>query len=242
MDVNLNAKNIKEDLVSILSMKVDDNYKRGVENYFKEGIKLLGVRSNDVKEISSEYQRVIKHFSKDEILQLCIYLAKSDIAELDSIAMNWAYRQRRKYEEKDFILFEKWAKNYIHNWGTCDNFCTHILGSFLTIYPKYADTVIDWSSHEYWPVRRVSAVALIYPVRRGLFLKQAFDVSERLMNDEHYLVQKGYGWLLKDSSKLFYDEVYKFIIKYKDVMPRTALRYALERYPDKMRKTAMKRG
>ena len=237
----MNSKKIKEDLLILLRCKIDENYKRGVENYFKEGIKLIGVRSNHVKALSSEYYPKIRNFNKDEILQLCIYLAKSNISELDSIALNWAYRQRRKYEEKDFILFEKWVKNHIHNWGTCDNFCTHILGSFLTAYPEYVNKVIDWSSHEYWPVRRVSAVAFIYPVRRGLFLKEAFNVSERLMDDEHYLVQKGYGWLLKDSSKLFYDEVFEFIMKYKDVMPRTALRYALERYPDKMRNKAMKR-
>ena len=55
------------------------------------------------------------------------------------------------------------------------------------------------------------------------------------------MVQKGYGWMLKEASKDFQKEVFDFVIKHKKEMPRTALRYAIERMPEKLRREAMEK-
>lgn len=232
---------IKKELRALLEKHSDGIYKRGAENYFKEKINLIGVRSSDVRRISREYFKNVKHLPKEKILKICTCLLSDDISEYSTIALDWAYRLRKDYEEEDFTLFRMWAENYIHNWGTCDNFSTHVLGEFLCRYGGFVRDVISLSSNDYWPVRRVSAVGLILPVRRGKNLKESFEVSRMLMNDEHYLVQKGYGWLLKEASIEFKDDVYRFIMKNRGLMTRTALRYALERYPENLRKRAMKK-
>jgi 3-methyladenine DNA glycosylase AlkD len=89
--------------------------------------------------------------------------------------------------------------------------------------------------------RRASTVVLIYSLRRGKYLKSAFDAAKILLRDDEDLVQKGYGWTLKEASKFHQKEVFDFIIKNKKLMSRTALRYAIEKLPEKMKVKARKK-
>ena len=78
-------------------------------------------------------------------------------------------------------------------------------------------------------------------LRKKQALSDAFEVADTLMMDEEDLVQKGYGWMLKEATHEFPDEVYRYVLKHRAVMPRTALRYAIEKLPPAMRKEAMKK-
>lgn len=88
-------------------------------------------------------------------------------------------------------------------------------------------------------MRRASAVTLVMPVRRGSFLNDVFEIADLLLLDDDDLVRKGYGWMLKEASRLHQQEVYDYVVKHKAVMPRVALRYAIELMPQDMRKAAM---
>ncbi|HKK22035.1 MAG TPA: DNA alkylation repair protein, partial [candidate division Zixibacteria bacterium] len=59
--------------------------------------------------------------------------------------------------------------------------------------------------------------------------------------DDDYLVQKGYGWMLKEASQRFPRDIFRFVLERKDRMPRIALRYAIEKLPASQRSQAMKR-
>jgi 3-methyladenine DNA glycosylase AlkD len=84
-------------------------------------------------------------------------------------------------------------------------------------------------------------VTLILPARKGMFLEDVLEISDILLRDKDDLVQKGYGWMLKEASKSHQEEVFEYIMAKKDEMPRTALRYAIEKMPVEMRKNAMMR-
>jgi 3-methyladenine DNA glycosylase AlkD len=84
-------------------------------------------------------------------------------------------------------------------------------------------------------------VSLIIPAKKGLFLNEIFTISDRLLTDKDDMVQKGYGWMLKEASKLHQDEVYRYVLKHRPDMPRTALRYAIEKMPPELKSEAMKR-
>jgi len=77
--------------------------------------------------------------------------------------------------------------------------------------------------------------------KKGLFLREAFEISDLLLNDLDDMVQKGYGWLLKEESRKHQAEVYDYVIKNRAVMPRTALRYAIELMPKELKAKAMRR-
>jgi 3-methyladenine DNA glycosylase AlkD len=82
-------------------------------------------------------------------------------------------------------------------------------------------------------------VTLIIPARKGEFLQDIFEIANSLLLDKDDLVQKGYGWLLKEASRMHQQEVFEFVLKNKKVMPRTALRYAIEKMPRDLRLRAM---
>jgi 3-methyladenine DNA glycosylase AlkD len=90
-------------------------------------------------------------------------------------------------------------------------------------------------------MRRASAVSLIIPARNGLFLNDIFEIADTLLYDKEDLVQKGYGWMLKAASQAYQKEVFDFVIERKATMPRTALRYAIEKMPQELRKKAMEK-
>lgn len=82
-------------------------------------------------------------------------------------------------------------------------------------------------------------MSLINPVRQGKLLKDVFDIADRLLEDADDMVQKGYGWLLKEASRCHQAEVLRYVIQNKKRMPRTALRYAIELMPKDLRQKAM---
>jgi 3-methyladenine DNA glycosylase AlkD len=81
---------------------------------------------------------------------------------------------------------------------------------------------------------------LIYSLRKGEHLEFAFRISDALLQDEDYLVQNGYGWMLKDASILFPKEVFKYVMSKRGLMHRRAMRYAIERFDARHRSQVMK--
>ncbi len=74
-----------------------------------------------------------------------------------------------------------------------------------------------------------------------MFLEDVFEIADILLSDKDDLVQKGYGWMLKEASRQHQREVFNYIMRKKTVMPRTALRYAIEKMPEDLRRRAMKK-
>jgi 3-methyladenine DNA glycosylase AlkD len=119
--------------------------------------------------------------------------------------------------------------------------CVGTLGEFLFQFPEFVAKTERWATSKDQWLRRGAAVVLIYSVRRGQLLSSVFRVADTLLLDKDDLVQKGYGWMLKEASKSFPREVFNYVMKHKKVMPRTALRYAIEKLPDDLRKKAIKK-
>jgi len=90
-------------------------------------------------------------------------------------------------------------------------------------------------------MRRAAAVSLIIPARQGDFLPEIFELADILLMDEDDMVRKGYGWMLKAASQAHQQEVFEFVMARKAVMPRTSLRYAIEKMPKALKEQAMAR-
>lgn len=89
-------------------------------------------------------------------------------------------------------------------------------------------------------VRRAAAVVLIYSIKYNKYSKiNPYVISDALMTDEHYLVLKGYGWVLKVLSESDPEHVYAYLLKNQGTMPRLAYRYALEKFDKQMKQQLM---
>ena len=236
---------MKEDVLTRVRQELaegmDEKTRDGASRFFKEEVKFYGVKSNLVHKIANKYFREIKGKEKEEIFALCEELLCSDYGEEAFIAFEWAYSLRRQYEPSDFFIFQAWLERYVNNWAKCDNLCNHTLGSFIEMYPQFMEDLFGWARSSNRWLRRASAVTLILPARRGDFLLEVFSIADLLLEDKDDLVQKGYGWLLKEASRVHQDQVFDYVMKNKAVMPRTALRYAIEKMPLEMRRKAMER-
>jgi 3-methyladenine DNA glycosylase AlkD len=216
------------------------------KHFFKEEIKVYGVKNATVWKISKEFLKKVRaqistsgEQEKDIIFNLCNELWQSGYMEESFIACEWSYSMRKKFEPEDFKLFEHWVDNYVTNWASCDTFCNHTVGAFIEMYPEYIRELKKWAKSKNRWTRRASAVSLIVPAKKGKFLKDIFEIAGILLLDKDDLVQKGYGWMLKVASQAHQKEVFDFVMKNNAVMPRTALRYAIEKMPEEMRKRAM---
>lgn len=224
-----------------LEQNADDKTKNSTQRFFKEKVICYGVRSAIVGKIAKKYYGEIKEKNKKEIFSLCEELMKSGYCEDAYIAFEWAFLTRKEYEPDDFQMFERWVGNYVDNWAKCDTLCNHSIGSFVEQYPQYIQELKKWTKSDNRWYRRASAVSLILPARKGLFLDDIFEIAESLLKDKDDLVQKGYGWMLKEASKAHQKEVFDFVMKNKQEMPRTALRYSIEKFPEDLRSLAMEK-
>ena len=222
-----------------LKQNSDEKIKKTGQNFFKEKIKFYGVKTAIVSKIGKEYFKAIKDKKKTEIFDLCEELWRSGYLEESFIACNWSYFVCKDYEPKDFEVFEKWVNNYVSNWASCDTLCNHTVGTFVEMYPEYLSDLKKWAKSKNRWMRRASAVSLIIPAKQGKFLKDIFEIADTLLLDQDDLVQKGYGWMLKAASRTHQKEIFDYIIKKKSIMPRTALRYAIEKMPKELKEKAM---
>jgi len=228
---------VREQLIENADEKIKESGKR----YFKEDIQLYGVKTATVTQIGNQAFKLIKNSPKSEIFDLCEDLWKSGMMEESFIACNWAYAIRKQFTPEDFETFDRWVNDYVSNWAACDSLCNHAIGSFLEQYPSFVKQVKQWShSTDRW-VKRASAVSFIVPARKGHFKEDIFEIADILLLDRDDMVQKGYGWMLKSLADAYEDEVYQYVLDHRSTMPRTALRYAIEKMPEEKKREAMKR-
>jgi len=228
---------LRADLRANADEKSIANYQR----YFKETVKFYGLSMSAANKIAVKYWKEIKTLSKPEIFALCEDLFKSDYSEEAAVASDWAPRLTDQFEPADLALFKRWIDSYLNDWAKVDGFCNHTVGNFAQKYPASITEIVSWASSSNRWLKRASAVSLIIPAKKGLFLNEIFTISDRLLTDKDDMVQKGYGWMLKEASNLHRDDVYHYVLKHRHDMPRTALRYAIEKMPPDLKSEAMKR-
>lgn len=224
-----------------LQRNADEEIRASGKRFFKEETKTYGMKTSVVTGLGKQYYKLIKSQDKQDIFALCEELWQSGYMEESYIACNWSYYVRKRYQPGDFAVFERWVDRHVSNWASCDTLCNHTVGAFIEMYPEYLTDLKRWAKSENRWMRRASAVSLIIPAKQGRFLTDIFDIASLLLLDGDDLVQKGYGWMLKEASRNHQQEVFDFVVKHKQVMPRTALRYAIEKMPPELRKTAMQK-
>jgi 3-methyladenine DNA glycosylase AlkD len=237
----MTMETIIEKIRKELKKNADEKTRIQGEKFFRENVKIYGLKSVQVEQVSKEFFKTVPDKSKSEIFRLCEELWKSGFLEEAGIACMWSYNVRKQYDPADFKVFEQWVNKYVTNWAACDTLCNHTVGAFLEMYPAYLAGVKRWAKSGNRWVKRASSVSLIVPARKGMFLADIFEIADILHSDPDDMVQKGYGWMLKVASLSNQKEVFEYIMRKKATMPRTSLRYAIEKMPDELKAMAMAR-
>ena len=236
--MDLIIQNLRKELMA----SIDEKTKNTFQRFFKDKVLCYGIKTADVGRIAKKYWKEIQDKNKSEIYELCEELYKSDYSEEAFVVSFWASKFGKFLEEKDLKVYEKWIENYINNWAKCDGFCNHAVGDYMVKYPSKISVLKKWAKSPNRWMRRAAAVTLIIPAKNGDFLEDVFEISDILLMDKEDIVQKGYGWLLKEASRKHQEDVFNYVISKKEVMPRTALRYAIEKMPKELKVIAMKKA
>jgi len=222
-----------------LRKNIDEKTQNNFHRFFKEEVQCHGVKTAIVRKIATHFWREVKNLEKWDVFDLCEQLLSSDYCEEAFVVNFWLPKMTDRLKPGDWLIFKNWIEKYINNWAKCDGFCNHTVGNFIVKYPEFINDLKKWTQSENRWLWRAAAVSLIVPAKKGHFLTDIFEIADALISDRDDLVQKGYGWLLKVTSHLHQKEVLDYVIRNKHYMSRTALRYAIEKMPQPLRKKAM---
>lgn len=136
-------------------------------------------------------------------------------------------RESAAGKEKIYFIYLDNTK-FINNWDLVDVTAKHIVGDFLRGKDK-APLYKLAKSASLWE-RRIAVLSAFHFIEHNEF-KDALKISEILLSDEHDLIHKAVGWMLREVGKRNIAEEEKFLKKHYSIMPRTMLRYAIEKFP-----------
>jgi 3-methyladenine DNA glycosylase AlkD len=121
---------------------------------------------------------------------------------------------------------------FINNWDLVDTSAPQIVGAYL--YDKPRDVLYEFSkSNDLWK-KRISVLSTFYFIRKTDF-QTTLEISENLLADSHDLIHKAVGWMIREVANRNMEIAEEFLNKYAGVMPRTMLRYAIEKFPEEKR-------
>ena len=199
------------------------------------------LKTGDIRSLSARLYKEIKNEPIDFVLAVCERLLERRDWVSGVVAFDFAYRMKARYDEKTFEVFEGWLIRYVRGWGDCDDFCTHAFGELICQNTRLAEKTAAWVKRDEFWMRRAAAVVLIPSIKRDKYNEtNPLTISDILMSDDHYLVLKGYGWMLKTLSVAEPEIVFDYLIKNKAAMPRVAYRYALEKFDADKRRELMR--
>ncbi len=212
--------------------------------FFKEPVKPYGVRTPQVREFARLAYRELKLWPVAERDRFVTELWKSGMLE-EGVLVTHVYRRFAKScNEREFAMFEQWLDHHVTNWSNCDGVSTWLIAACIANCianrPGLADRLARWTKSKNRWKRRAAAVSLVYEAKRGRNTKTIFHICGLLLTDADDMVQKGVGWLLKETYPKKPVEVRQFLDGWRTRAPRLVLRLAAEKMTEKDKRWLLK--
>lgn len=168
-------------------------------------------------------------------------LIKDRYLEVKAVGIEVLALYRRGFTPSLLPVWKRWlARNDSSNWATTDAICGYLIGPLIVVHPSLAPRVGAWVRHRNMWVRRAAAVSLIPSVRKGGALDVAYSVARALASDREDLIHKAVGWLLREAGKTDARRLERYLRENGPAIPRTTVRYAIERMPEARRRTLLR--
>jgi len=233
--MNNRLLNIQNELRRLSNKEIAEHsqkfFKTGKGQY-GEGNKFLGIRVPVLRKTAKKYSEI----SMDE----CAQLLKSEFHEERLLSLLMLVAIFNKANNKDrkavYTLYLDNTK-FINNWDLVDCSAEHIVGAYLRKINKQPIYNLA-KSHILWE-RRISIMSTFHFIKYNEFV-DSLKISEILLHDKEDLIHKAVGWMLREIGKRNIEAEEEFLRKYYSQMPRTMLRYSIEKFPEAKRKRYLK--
>jgi 3-methyladenine DNA glycosylase AlkD len=200
----------------------------GVQWFFKEEIKSHGWYTADLWRAARGFRRQVRNEHGLEFLvKVADQLFAGEILEEKIAAVFLLEKLDAEFGDREFKLFESWLDR-ISSWADHDGLVHYLIAPMVAAKPARVKSVFRWArSRDRWH-RRAACVALIQGTRQKKFLPQIKQLSDLLLADEDDMVQKGLGWLLRETAKYDAQRAVPYLVKIRGRAPRLVLRTACE--------------
>ena len=218
-----------------LSKRRDSTKAKLLQRYFKtnkgqygEGDVFLGITVPKQREVAKKFYKEISLAGLQKLLRNKIheYRLTALLMLVDK------YKKASEKEQKQIVEFYLKNTNWINNWDLVDLSAVRILGSYLMDKPK---NILYKLAHSQSLWERRIAVLSTFEFIRNQQYEDTLKIATILLHDKHDLIQKAVGWLLREVGKKHLQTELSFLNKHYKTMPRTTLRYAIERLTPKQR-------
>lgn len=204
------------------------------EGQYGAGDVFIGVRVPDTRQAA----KLFKNLKPDEIETLL----ESPIHEMRLCAVIIMAEQAKHADDaRHKALLDLYIRrsDRVNNWDIVDISCRDVVGAYVMKHPGEGKLLRRLAaSNEIWE-RRIAMVSTWQFIRVGQ-LDPTFEIAELLLGDKHDLMHKAVGWMLREAGKKDADRLRQFLTTHIARMPRTALRYAIERFDPDERQYFMK--
>ena len=228
LDTHKEIKGRLQDLANKETAEILQRFFKTGAGEYGEGDVFIGIKVPPLRKMAAEFQHTP--------LKIVRALLKSRIHEERTLALMILVRQFGRADEsmqKQIYEFYLAHTMFINNWDLVDGSAPYILGPFLWKRDRkqlhaFAGSASLWE-------RRIAIISTFYFIRQNDF-DDALRIAERLLADEHDLIHKAVGWMLREIGKRNVEVEESFLKLHCRTMPRTTLRYAIERFPESKRK------
>lgn len=220
---------------NLLLKSSDKSHAAVLQKFFKtgkgeygDGDKFIGIKVPVLRNIAKQY----KNLEMDAVQNLI----QSEIHEERMTALLILIEKFKKADEKEKKkIYNFYLENlgFINNWDLVDLTAEKIIGAFL--YEKERGLLYKLALSDNLWKKRTAMLSTFYFIKMGDY-STSLEIAELLLNDKHDLIHKAVGWMLREIGKRDLKTEEEFLLKYYKKMPRTMLRYAIERFDEKRRK------
>jgi 3-methyladenine DNA glycosylase AlkD len=207
-----------------------------VQWFFKEEIKSRGWYTAELRKVAVRFRRsIVREKGLEFLVRVADQLFSGRVLEEKIFAVFLLENQTGQLTEKEFQLFDSWIDR-IGSWADHDALAHDLLGPMMIANLRRSREVFRWAkSSNHWR-RRAACVSLIRGTREKKFFPEVVRLSQMLLTDQDDMVQKGLGWLLRETAKYDPKRTVPYLMKIRAQAPRLVLRTACETLPPATRK------
>jgi len=208
----------------------------GVQWFFKEEIKSHGWYAAALRRAVRDCRReILKEYDFEFLVGVADELFSGSVLEEKGAAVLLLEKLDAQCGDREFRMFEAWLDR-ISSWADHDGLVHYLIAPMVAAKPTRVKNVFRWAkSPERWH-RRAACVALIQGTRKKQFLPEIKKLCGLLLADPDDMVQKGLGWLLRETAKYDAKRTVPYLVKIRKRAPRLVLRTACETLPAAVKK------
>lgn len=209
-------------------------YLKATPSGYGYGDEFIGVRVPQLREVSKQYYKTIDSKNLSKLLSSRIHEYR--LLGVFILVLKFQ-NEKSESKRKELVNFYIDHLNYMNNWDLIDSSAHKILGVYLL--DKDPQVLYKFAySNNLW-LQRVAIISTYRFIKNDKF-KDTFKIAEILLHHHHDLIHKAVGWMIREVGNRNFEKALEFVKHNYSQMPRTMLRYAIEKYPEDLRQDFLK--